>query len=57
VDLRAIKAAERTELSACAVAAARNTQGLLHDAAGGVAAVGPPETSVTSGPAGVIVLP
>jgi AbiV family abortive infection protein len=32
VDLRAIKAAKRTELSACAFAAARNTQGLLRDA-------------------------
>ncbi len=32
MDLRAIKAARRTELSACAVAAARNAQGLLHDA-------------------------
>jgi AbiV family abortive infection protein len=32
VDLQAIKAAGRTELSACAFAAARNTQGLLHDA-------------------------
>jgi AbiV family abortive infection protein len=32
VDLRAIKAARRTELSACACAAARNAQGLLHDA-------------------------
>jgi len=32
VDLRAVKAASRTELSACAVAAARNAQGLLHDA-------------------------
>jgi AbiV family abortive infection protein len=32
VDLRAIKAASRTELAACACAAARNTQGLLHDA-------------------------
>jgi AbiV family abortive infection protein len=32
VDLRAIKAAGRTELAACAFAAARNTQGLLHDA-------------------------
>jgi AbiV family abortive infection protein len=32
VDLRAVKAARRTELSACAVAAARNANGLLHDA-------------------------
>jgi AbiV family abortive infection protein len=32
VDLRAVKAARRTELSACAFAAARNAQGLLHDA-------------------------
>ena len=32
MDLRAVKAASRTELSACAVAAARNTHGLLHDA-------------------------
>lgn len=32
MDLRAIKAARRTELSACAVAAARNAQGLLDDA-------------------------
>jgi AbiV family abortive infection protein len=32
VDLRAVKAASRTELSACAVAAARNAHGLLHDA-------------------------
>jgi AbiV family abortive infection protein len=32
VDLRAIKAAGRTELAACAFAAARNTQALLHDA-------------------------
>jgi AbiV family abortive infection protein len=32
VDLRAVKAARRTELSACAVAAARNAHGLLHDA-------------------------
>ncbi len=32
MDLRAIKAARRTELSACAVAAARNAQGILHDA-------------------------
>jgi AbiV family abortive infection protein len=32
VDLRAVKAARRTELSACAVAAARNGHGLLHDA-------------------------
>src|SRR5579872_1477713 len=32
MDLRAIKAAGRNELFACGVAAARNTQGLLHDA-------------------------
>jgi AbiV family abortive infection protein len=32
VDLRAVKAASRTELSACAYAAARNVQGLVHDA-------------------------
>jgi len=32
VDLRAVKAASKTELSACAVAAARNAHGLLHDA-------------------------
>jgi AbiV family abortive infection protein len=32
VDLRAIKAASRSELTACAIAAARNSQGLLHDA-------------------------
>jgi AbiV family abortive infection protein len=32
VDLRAVKVAKRTELSACAVAAARNAYGLLHDA-------------------------
>jgi AbiV family abortive infection protein len=32
VDLRAIKAARRTELFACACAAARNAHGLLHDA-------------------------
>ena len=32
MDLRAVKAARRTELSACAVAAARNGHGLLHDA-------------------------
>jgi len=32
VDLRAVKAARRTELSACAIAAARNANGLLHDA-------------------------
>jgi AbiV family abortive infection protein len=32
VDLRAVKAARRTELSACAIAAARNGHGLLHDA-------------------------
>jgi AbiV family abortive infection protein len=32
VDLRAVKAASRAELSACAVAAARNAQDLLHDA-------------------------
>ncbi len=32
MDLRAVKAASRTELSACACAAARNAQGLLHDA-------------------------
>jgi AbiV family abortive infection protein len=32
VDLRAIKAARRSELSECAIAAARNAQGLLHDA-------------------------
>jgi AbiV family abortive infection protein len=32
VDLRAVKAASRTELSACACAAARNANGLLHDA-------------------------
>jgi len=33
VDLRAVKAASRAELAACAVAAARNAQGLLCDAA------------------------
>jgi len=32
VDLRAVKAASRTQLSACACAAARNAHGLLHDA-------------------------
>jgi AbiV family abortive infection protein len=32
VDLRAIKAASRSELTACAIAAARNSQGLLDDA-------------------------
>jgi AbiV family abortive infection protein len=32
VDLRAVKAASRSELAACAIAAARNAQGLLHDA-------------------------
>lgn len=32
MDLRAIKAASRAELSACAVAAARNAQELLYDA-------------------------
>jgi AbiV family abortive infection protein len=32
VDLRAVKRARRTELSACAIAAARNAHGLLHDA-------------------------
>jgi AbiV family abortive infection protein len=32
VDLRAVRAARRTELSACAIAAARNANGLLHDA-------------------------
>ena len=32
MDLRAVKAASKTELSACAVAAARNAHGLLHDA-------------------------
>ena len=32
MDLRAVKAARRTELSACAIAAARNANGLLHDA-------------------------
>ena len=32
MDLGAVKAARRTELSACAVAAARNAHGLLHDA-------------------------
>ena len=32
MDLRAVKAARRTELAACAVAAARNGHGLLHDA-------------------------
>ena len=32
MDLRAVKAASRTDLSACAVAAAHNAQGLLHDA-------------------------
>lgn len=32
MNLRAIKAAGRAELFACGVAAARNTQGLLHDA-------------------------
>ncbi len=42
MDLSAIKAASRSELYACSVAAARNTQGLLHDAetlarSGGVA--------------------
>jgi AbiV family abortive infection protein len=31
VDLRAVRAAGRSELIACAVAAARNAQGLLHD--------------------------
>jgi len=32
MDLRAVRAAGRAELSACACAAARNAQGLLHDA-------------------------
>ena len=32
MDLRAVKAARRSELSTCAVAAARNGRGLLHDA-------------------------
>ena len=32
MDLGAVKAASRTELAACAVAAARNAHGLLHDA-------------------------
>ncbi len=32
MDLRAVRAARRTELRACAIAAARNAQGLLHDA-------------------------
>lgn len=32
VDLGTVKAAKRTELSACAVAAAHNAHGLLHDA-------------------------
>lgn len=32
VDLRAIKAATRRELAKCAIAAARNAQGLLQDA-------------------------
>ena len=32
MDLRAVKAARRTELAACATAAARNAQGLVHDA-------------------------
>jgi AbiV family abortive infection protein len=32
VDLRAIKAASRPDLAACAIAAARNAQGLLQDA-------------------------
>lgn len=32
MDVRAIKTARRTELAACALAAARNTLGLLHDA-------------------------
>ena len=32
MDLRAVKAASRTQLSACACAAARNAHGLLHDA-------------------------
>jgi AbiV family abortive infection protein len=32
VDLRAVKAASRPELAACAIAAARNAQGLLQDA-------------------------
>jgi AbiV family abortive infection protein len=32
VDLRVIKSAARSDLSACASAAARNAQGLLHDA-------------------------
>lgn len=32
MDLQAIKAASRSELTSCAVAAARNAQGLLHDA-------------------------
>jgi AbiV family abortive infection protein len=32
VDLRAVKGASRPELAACAIAAASNVQGLLHDA-------------------------
>jgi AbiV family abortive infection protein len=32
VDLGAVKAASRTQLAACAIAVARNAQGLLHDA-------------------------
>jgi AbiV family abortive infection protein len=32
VDLRAVKGAPGPELAACAIAAARNAQGLLHDA-------------------------
>ena len=32
MDLRAVKAASRAELADCAVAAARNAQGLLTDA-------------------------
>jgi AbiV family abortive infection protein len=32
MNLRAIKAAEKSQLLACSFAAARNTQGLLHDA-------------------------
>jgi HEPN superfamily AbiV-like protein len=32
VDLRAVKAASRPHLAACAIAAARNAQGLLQDA-------------------------
>jgi AbiV family abortive infection protein len=32
VDLRAVKAATGPEVAACTIAAARNAQGLLHDA-------------------------